>query len=292
MDHRDHRLASRDIKAAKSPPKAVQTPQAGSNDRGTSEFVIGVQDWRDPDLFAPKTSLPRPKQSTSTRKESPLPRRSSKDAETTPESAKDHSVPRNPPAPGMRDLPKPSGPPSRESDESKAREGLWVTLTPASMATSPFFDTLLVLVVSPLLTLSIVYALLLLRSRIRRRRWRAPKSVVDRLPVRTYHTIPPTPSSSASSTRSASPESASPTDPLIGPRSASEVPRSKSKSKTPARAVASKNAFSSNRQGSTLWRRKYTGRQVECAVCLEEYVDGESRVMSLPCGHEFHAECM
>ncbi|MBE3049729.1 hypothetical protein IMZ48_45985, partial [Candidatus Bathyarchaeota archaeon] len=31
---------------------------------------------------------------------------------------------------------------------------------------------------------------------------------------------------------------------------------------------------------------------VECVVCLEEYVDGVSRVMSLPCGHEFHAECM
>jgi hypothetical protein len=34
------------------------------------------------------------------------------------------------------------------------------------------------------------------------------------------------------------------------------------------------------------------GRQKECVVCLEEYVDGVSRVMSLPCGHEFHAECM
>ena len=33
-------------------------------------------------------------------------------------------------------------------------------------------------------------------------------------------------------------------------------------------------------------------RQVECVVCLEEYVDGVSRVMSLPCGHEFHADCM
>jgi hypothetical protein len=27
-------------------------------------------------------------------------------------------------------------------------------------------------------------------------------------------------------------------------------------------------------------------------VCLEEYIDGVSRVMSLPCGHEFHVECM
>ena len=34
------------------------------------------------------------------------------------------------------------------------------------------------------------------------------------------------------------------------------------------------------------------GKQVECVVCLEEYVDGVSRVMSLPCGHEFHAECI
>lgn len=27
-------------------------------------------------------------------------------------------------------------------------------------------------------------------------------------------------------------------------------------------------------------------------MCLEEYIDGESKVMSLPCGHEFHAECI
>jgi hypothetical protein len=44
--------------------------------------------------------------------------------------------------------------------------------------------------------------------------------------------------------------------------------------------------------GLAEWRRRYGGRQKECVVCLEEYVDGVSRVMSLPCGHEFHAECM
>ena len=58
--------------------------------------------------------------------------------------------------------------------------GLRVTLTPTTMTSSPFFDTLLVLVVSPLVTLTVVYALLLVRSRIRRRRWRAPKSLVER----------------------------------------------------------------------------------------------------------------
>ena len=44
--------------------------------------------------------------------------------------------------------------------------------------------------------------------------------------------------------------------------------------------------------GLAKWRRRYGGKQKECVVCLEEYVDGVSRVMSLPCGHEFHAECM
>lgn len=34
------------------------------------------------------------------------------------------------------------------------------------------------------------------------------------------------------------------------------------------------------------------GGAVECVVCLEEYVDGVSQVMKLPCGHEFHATCM
>jgi hypothetical protein len=41
-----------------------------------------------------------------------------------------------------------------------------------------------------------------------------------------------------------------------------------------------------------LSKKRYTGKQVECVFCLEEYVDGQSRVMSLPFGHGFHAECM
>ncbi|KOC17978.1 PA and RING finger domain protein [Aspergillus flavus AF70] len=174
-------------------------------------------------------------------------------------------------------------------------EGLWVTLTPTSMSTSPFFDTLLILVVSPLLTLTAVYALLLLRSRIRRRRWRAPKSLVDRLPVRTYHTINTSSSSTSSSSRSSSPGPVSPTSPLLGSRNRSGHRRSQETAeatvdlKSPKMKSSKKEKAGSS---SALWRRKYTGRQVECVVCLEEYVDGQSRVMSLPCGHEFHAECI
>lgn len=182
------------------------------------------------------------------------------------------------------------------------REGLWVTITPTSNA-SPFFDTLLVLVISPLVTLTVVYAMLILRARIRRRRWRAPKSVVERLPVRTYHTVARSPSLTP---RTASPTSTSPTTPLLQdcpprprPRSraaegpadetllapSAAIPTPPSASRNPPKTEKGAGGFSAE------WK-KYMGRQVECVVCLEEYVDGESQVMSLPCGHEFHADCI
>lgn len=199
---------------------------------------------------------------------------------------------------------KPSIPYDRiEEGEDDEHEGLWVTLTPTTLSTSPFFDTLLVLVVSPLVTLTVVYALLLLRGRIRRRRWRAPKSVVDRLPVRTYHTMPS--SSSSTSSLLASPRASSPLSPLLQQTSPQSVPsRARPRSRTTSGIGAAVSAsldnataratVSQHEKGSatTPWKKRYTGKQVECVVCLEEYVDGQSRVMSLPCGHEFHAECM
>ncbi|KAI2464763.1 hypothetical protein F4781DRAFT_56941 [Annulohypoxylon bovei var. microspora] len=183
------------------------------------------------------------------------------------------------------------------------REGLWVVITPSSGA-SPFFDTLLVLVISPLITLTVVYALLILRARIRRRRWRAPKSVVERLPVRTYHTVASTPSRTS---RVPSPTSSSPTTPLLQSQHGPSRPRPRSRTTTgvpsagdllqvesslslprsPSRAEHEKR----NANASSEWK-KYMGRQVECVVCLEEYVDGVSQVMSLPCGHEFHVDCI
>lgn len=179
-------------------------------------------------------------------------------------------------------------------------EGLWVTLTPTDVSTSPFFDTLLVLVVSPLVTLTIVYALLLLRSRIRRRRWRAPKSIVDRLPVRTYHTI--STSSSTTSSQVGTPDTSSENSPLLRslPRS---VSRSRPRSQTTTGVMTSTSLGSSaasppvgtpteKPKPKTPKRKRYTSTLKECVVCLEEYIDGESRVMRLPCGHEFHADCV
>ncbi|KAH6605602.1 ring-9 [Trichoderma cornu-damae] len=194
-----------------------------------------------------------------------------------------------------------------EDEDPMPHEGLWVTITPTSSA-SPFFDTLLVLVISPLVTLSIVYALLVLRARIRRRRWRAPKSVVERLPVRTYHTVARSPSLSP---RIPSPASATPTTPLLQSSPSPSPPRPRPRSRTTTGVLESENFLAptpgnlpmpqanprAGRSGhergaiSAEWK-KYMGRQVECVVCLEEYVDGVSRVMRLPCGHEFHADCI
>ncbi|KAL9010069.1 MAG: hypothetical protein Q9173_004959 [Seirophora scorigena] len=191
---------------------------------------------------------------------------------------------------------------TRKPSGKNEHEGLWVTLTPTTMSTSPFFDTLLVLVVSPLITLTVVYSLLLIRSRIRRRRWRAPKSVVDRLPIRTYHTM--SCSSTTSSSQLATPTASSPTSPLLhhSPRSiiSRPQPRSRTTSSTHGAVTDSleeaavrasvKQKKTATKTGTR--KSQYHGKQVECVVCLEEYVDGQSKVMSLPCGHEFHAECI
>lgn len=177
-------------------------------------------------------------------------------------------------------------------------DGLWVTLTPTNMSSSPFFDTLLVLVVSPLVTLSFVYILLILRSRIRRRRWRAPKSVVERLPVRTYQTI----SDNSSSVTSCG---SNPTTPLLQQTQDESLSSSNTnvsnsvlanESTTAAAPINSSHAIRDREEEKesklAAWKRRYGGRQKECVVCLEDYVDGVSQVMSLPCGHEFHVGCM
>ncbi|KAF7196921.1 E3 ubiquitin-protein ligase RNF13 [Pseudocercospora fuligena] len=340
-----------------STKRPTTTPKPGSHDG----FVIGVQDWRDPDLVA-EAKEQHLKGSSTSSSSSALPRTSKavttslRGGSITPGSgeygkanheAVDLLSPKKSQAndgmtsqqtdnqgedasrgwlgrlfssdPGQEDA-KPDtasqkdatkaeleshhgkAPASPKKMPSKhgapAHEGLWVTLSQTSMS-SPFFDTLLVLVVSPLVTLTVVYALLLLRSRIRRRRWRAPKSVVERLPVRTYQTMA---SSTASTTSSASsPSATTPLLPASRPISTRSRPRARTASEVPqgGSLLSDEMASPSLEQieekraaGLAEWRRRYGGKQRECVVCLEEYVDGVSRVMSLPCGHEFHAECI
>ncbi|EXJ85453.1 hypothetical protein A1O1_05817 [Capronia coronata CBS 617.96] len=342
---------------------ALKAKYTTSKRIGGDDFVIGVQDWRDSDLVAPKPTLSSADANANTRmknekdapgdisntvKASTDPEASLKGGSITPGSGEYDYEKSNPPNrfhrangrvrhdsstadSGQEKVPgrgswldffkseAPAQDPSQKGEsndgiENKVRKGesiprplggedellpgLWVTLTPTSVSTSPFFDTLLVLVVSPLVTLTVVYGLLLLRSRIRRRRWRAPKSVVERLPVRTYHTI--SAASSTTSSQVASPDGSSPTSPLLmsSTQNGSQRPRPRSQTTTgifPAAAADSppQSRSPTEKAATKLAKRKrYTGRQLECVVCLEDYVDGESQVMSLPCGHEFHAECI
>ena len=315
-------------KAEASSKEALRT---GSHATSGDDFVIGVQDWRDPDLVVVKPSHSKSKSTTTIPSTAQTPQ-ASKGAGKSSDSAEQkagNSLRGGYITPGSGEYHKPGNPqklPAKEDTKSvidlkkggtaqgvnfpqypadngaEEHEGLWVTLTPTTMSTSPFFDTLLVLVVSPLVTLTVVYALLLLRSRIRRRRWRAPKSVVDRLPIRTYHTM--SCASTTSSTRISSPDDSSPTSPLLYSAPRSVTARSRPRSATASgireaisasldRATA-KAALAQQEKGRVTVKAKpkYKGKQIECVVCLEEYVDGQSRVMSLPCGHEFHAECM
>jgi hypothetical protein len=317
--------------------------EKGQSKNTQDNFVIGVQDWRDPGLTKKpnnpgiarkqKTSTPKvkrfaggsttPSSGEYRRDSNVMPKEGNKKKD---QSSSDKAVLDSKPASkNTHPYIKPGSISSADNDESKSikaeaktipdeppkalHEGLWVTLTPTNMSTSPFFDTILVLVISPLITLTVVYAVLLIRSRIRRRRWRAPKSVVDQLPVRTYHTIS---SSGASSTALATPVAQSPTTPLLQ-HTSSELrpslsrshsrtrPRSRTTSEVPGPSsyisdddddFISQTESDKREKGLAAWRRRYGGRQKDCVVCLEEYVDGVSRVMSLPCGHEFHQECI
>ncbi|KAF3934419.1 hypothetical protein ABW19_dt0206534 [Dactylella cylindrospora] len=189
-----------------------------------------------------------------------------------------------------------------EGDKPDMSHGLWITLTPTRLSSSPFVDTLLVLVVSPLITLTVVYTMLLLRSRYRRRRWRAPKSIVDQLPVHTYHPPSDPPSPSAPQSIPISPEKPLP-DNLVAasfPNSNQESTSASSSAFPPLSRVSSAPPSTNNSKSKGRVSRhkmvlpgfKYFPPSPECVVCLEEYIDGVSQVMRLPCGHEFHVNCI
>ncbi|KAI5364515.1 Putative Zinc finger, RING-type, PA domain, Zinc finger, RING-CH-type [Septoria linicola] len=354
-DDTDHHKDPKQVASSGNLKKTAAAEQSGPEDG----FVIGVQDWRDPDLVAEQKEQ-HLQESTSSSSVTAEPKSTAVEASSlkggsiTPGSGEyskahheaveiesfkaakvEHEVAalHNEAQEASRSwigrlfgsghkehadsshLPLKPAQPEQDAQHGKAEtvqrkphlaggaphhDGLWVTLSQTSMSSSPFFDTLLVLVVSPLVTLTVVYALLLLRSRIRRRRWRAPKSVVERLPVRTYQTMP----SSTGSTTSISSQ-ASATTPLLPAsrpistrsrpraRTASDLPQSSGSLRSDGMASPSLEQIEEKRAaGLAEWRRRYGGKQRECVVCLEEYVDGVSRVMSLPCGHEFHAECI
>ncbi|KAG8415578.1 hypothetical protein J3458_009413 [Metarhizium acridum] len=144
------------------------------------DFVIGVHDWRDPDLVGTaeqkNTAEKKPAKSAGSGKSKEGGDVSTASAPKLAElDAKHHGLMSKLFGGDASDGSKSVIPSVDENEDSptippphdgpQPHEGLWVTITPTSSA-SPFFDTLLVLVISPLVTLTVVYALLILRARI------------------------------------------------------------------------------------------------------------------------------
>lgn len=175
-----------------------------------------------------------------------------------------------------------------------SRRPLSVTISPARGGL-PLIDTLLVLVASPLLAIvTITCVLLFLRTQCRRRAWRAPKALVEQLPVHIYRppgAPPPSPLLVPVGSEVASPNPSRPSSPTLTSMHPTvttpllQRPRSRTTTGVPGdeRRVMVSVPVPPPPQSRYF--------QSECVVCLEDYVAGD-RVMSLPCGHEFHEACI
>jgi len=136
---------------------------------------------------------------------------------------------------------------------------LEITISPSIGSDWPILDTLLLVVLSPLFTLTCIYILLVVRRRVQRRRELAPISVVNSLPHRIW-----TPEKDDEHTTN---DGEIPTNESLAEGTATRPPTS---------------------EGYETRRRVHI---VECVVCLEDFVEGDI-VITLPCDHEFHQACM
>ncbi|KAF4310303.1 Zinc finger RING-type protein [Botryosphaeria dothidea] len=236
-------------------PTSSTTPAKSSDD-----FVIGVQDWRDPDLLPPKIeSTSKNSNAQSTGKQSP--------GDTSPSGG--NALPGSGEYSGLgggAGNGKSKSASSVKSDGSKGKEsgkhGGWLSNMP----------------------------------------WNKHSDSKSKTPPPTSSSIPKASPKSTPTSAKVAAESQSPglrSDPdrhdglWVTLTPTSIRPRSRTAGDMPSNSLGRSTSPEEKAEtGLAAWRRKYGGRQKECVVCLEEYVDGVSRVMSLPCGHEFHAECI
>lgn len=128
----------------------------------------------------------------------------------------------------------------------------------SSSEESPIADTLIFLLVSPLCSLSIIYGMLLFHRRYKILQERAPKSFVEKLPTRVW---------TGDNNNSNMHSKKQPTDEELN--------------------CDNDPTTSMNNNNSKTW-----ASSGECIICLEDFIVGVSKVMRLPCDHEFHAECV
>ena len=171
--------------------------------------------------------------------------------------------------------------------------------------------------------------MLAIRSRLQRRRWRAPKSVVESLPVRVY--TEPVPLSVQISLEQG--EEQGDGQQQVQQQQAQQqqaqqhegnqikrekIRRNRERKKmcalltgrdgsanaaadVPTGSFENRNsestdgAITNSVDNRTLPQNVFQNipsSSLECVVCLEDYVPHVSRVMRLPCGHEFHVGCI
>lgn len=140
---------------------------------------------------------------------------------------------------------------------------------------SSVIGTIIFLMLSPLCSLSMIYCFLLLHRRYKKMQERASKKAVAKLPVRTWHRPNP------ESRRHNSAEAAA------APDSDAENSEGSSSQERGVAEASTRNTTSTDEDREKIWTSS-----AECIICMEDYVDGVSQVMRLPCHHEFHVECI
>ncbi|ODQ65996.1 hypothetical protein NADFUDRAFT_51266 [Nadsonia fulvescens var. elongata DSM 6958] len=175
-----------------------------------------------------------------------------------------------------------------------------------------FFDTLLFGFISPLFSITIIYLLFMFNRYYKGTLERAPVSYVNKLPTRLWMGVPECTSGNSStlsiprmSQESSSEGNENEATALLLPKVTSESARINNSSNHDANSPLLKSYnsldqfpphISMNPEPFKPQRihhhEKVWVSSAECIICLEEYVIGESMVMRLPCGHDFHVDCI
>lgn len=163
-----------------------------------------------------------------------------------------------------------------------------VTITSVAES-SAFVDTVLFLLVSPLFSLSMIYAILVVHRKYRIMKERLPKSYLPNIPTRIW--VQPSSTLESSADPSLGAAAPNPGQDIITPATGESVTNQASE------PGVSGNNGSSSPSPSTALASKVRHEKVwvssgECIICLEDYVPEVSEVMRLPCGHEFHSTCI
>lgn len=160
-----------------------------------------------------------------------------------------------------------------------------VTISVVDVGTS-VIGTVIFLMVSPLCSLSLIYCVLLFHRRYKQLQERASKSIVARLPTRIW--VKPEPPASARGDNANTEDQAQETGESVEGAEAS----SEEVSPSPSSATAESEPLIEDNDADSMGAEKLWVSSGECIICMEDYVSGVSRVMRLPCYHEFHVECI